>query len=318
MTTNPIAMSEPTQTCLICQAPLSFFQMRKSKLCGRGECNWRYALLQKQHEVCVVCGCPLAARELPNQVCANPDCQRAAVADRARHVYEQNQARDAAFIQQEIEQAERLRDRVMSAFGLREPDTFPLVVIPASTAGIVKLPEQRRRAFRDHLDSLISQANASPAAAPTAEESAPPPAARESEVQAVLSRACACCKGSCCGGGGDHAYLSVETLRRYQAANPGQHPAEVLAAYLERMGDRTVAGSCIYHRADGCALPRAMRADLCNRHYCKALLEFQRDLPATGSIRAFFVAANSGAIQTAALVHETRMLIVQGEGEPER
>ena len=238
--------------------------------------------------------------------------------DRGRRLYEQNQARDAAFIQQEIEQAEQLHDRVMSAFGLREPDTFPLVVIPASTARIVNLPEQRRRALRDHLDLLISPVDVLPEASPTAEESTPsPPTARESEIQAVLSKACACCKGSCCERGGDDAYLSVETLRRYRAANPDQPPSEVLAAYLERVGDRTVEGSCIYHQADGCALPRSMRADICNRHFCKALLEFQRDLPATGSIRAFWVAANSGAIQTAALVHETQMLIVQGEGESE-
>ncbi len=312
--------SEEIQTCWICRAPLSFFQARKSRLCGRGECDWRYARLQKQHEICLACGRPLSARELPAQVCANPDCQRAAVVDRGRRLYEQNQARDAAFIQQEIEQAEQLHDRVMDAFGFREPDTFPLVVIPASTAKIVNLPEQRRRAFRNHLESLISQADVLPEALPAAEESAPPPppTARESEIQAVLNKACTCCKGSCCGRGGDDAYLSVETLRRYRAANPDQRPSEVLAAYLERVSDRTVEGSCIYHQADGCALPRAMRADICNQHFCKALLKFQQNLPATGAIRAFFVAASDGAVRTAALVDETQMSIVQGEGESKR
>ena len=315
MTTNLVSISEEIRTCLVCHAPLVFLPARKSRLCGRGECDWRYALLQKQHGVCVVCGRPLSAGELPTQACATPACQRAAVADRARHIYEQNQARDAALIQQEIQRATQLRDRVMSAFGLREPDMFPLVVIPASTARIVNLPKRRRRAFRDHVDSLVSQADGLSEAPLATEESTSPLAVLASEVGAILGKACACCKGFCCGGGGDDAYLNVETIRRYRAANPDQRPSEVLAAYLERVGGRTVEGSCIYHQADGCALPRAMRADICNRHFCKALLEFQRDLPAKGPIRAFFVAASDGAVRTAALVSETQMLIVRGEGE---
>jgi hypothetical protein len=203
----------------------------------------------------------------------------------------------------------------MGAFGLREPDTFPLVVIPASTAGIVNLPERRRQALRAHLNLLVSQADGLPEAPLATGQSTSPMTARETEVGAILSKACACCKGCCCEGGGDVAYLNVETIRRYRAANPDQGAPEVLAAYLERVGDRTVEGSCIYHQADGCALPRAMRAEICNRHFCKALLEFQQDLPAAGPIRAFFVAASDGVVRTAALVSETWMLVVEGEGE---
>jgi hypothetical protein len=61
-----------------------------------------------------------------------------------------------------------------------------------------------------------------------------------------------------------------------------------------------------------------MRADICNQHFCKALLKFQQNLPATGAIRAFFVAASDGAVRTAALVDETQMSIIQGEGESKR
>jgi hypothetical protein len=122
--------------------------------------------------------------------------------------------------------------------------------------------------------------------------------------------ACSCCKGRCCEGGADHAYLKVETIRRYRAEHPDQRPRDVLAAYLDRVGHRSYEGSCIFHQGDGCALPRTMRADLCNRHYCKALLEFQRDLPNEGPIRAFFVAAHFGVVQTAALVHDKQMLTV--------
>ena len=318
MMTKTIGLPEAAPTCLICQAPLSFWQAQNSRLCGSGECDWRYALLRRQHEVCVVCGRPLSAQELPAQVCAAPACQRAAVAERGRVVYERNQARYAALIQQEIEQAARLRDRVMETFGLREPDSFRLTVIPAATNQLVNLPERRRRALRDHVNALIDQAAGWPAPPPMAEEPAPPPTERESRLQIVLGQACACCRGFCCEGGGDHAYLTVETIRRYQAAYPDQRPRDILAAYLERVGQRTVEGSCIYHQADGCALPRALRANLCNRHFCKALVEFQRDLSATGPIRGFFVAANYGVVHAAALVHDAQTLLVQGEGASKR
>ena len=317
MMTKTMAPPEVTSNCLICQAPLSFWQAQNSRLCSRGECEWRYALLQKRREVCVVCGRPLSTPELPTQVCAAPACQRAAVVDRGRMVYERNEARYAALIQQEIEQATRLRDQVMAAFGFLEPDSFRLAVIPAATARLVKPPERRRRALRDHLRAVISQTAELIASPLPAEEPAPPRTDRESRLQAVLSQACACCQGFCCEGGGDYAYLTVETIRRYQAANPDQRPRDILAAYLERVGPRTVEGSCIYHQANGCALPRALRAGLCNRHFCKALVEFQRDLPAAGPIRSFFVAAHYGVIQAAALVHDGRVLIVQGVGAPE-
>ncbi len=310
--TKTAVLPKETQACLICQAPLSFSRARDDKLCGRGECEWRYALLKSRHEVCVVCGRPLSARELPTQVCAASACRRVAVVERGRIVHERNQARYAALIQREIEQAARLRDRTMTAFGFREPNSFRLTVIPAATARLATLPEHRRRALRDHVSALISQTAGLPAPPPMAEEPPPPPTERESQLQAVLGKACACCKGFCCGGGGDHAYLNVETIRRYQAAHPDQRPRDILAAYLERVSHRTVEGSCVYHQADGCALPRAQRADICNRHFCKALVEFQRDLPTTGPIRGFFVAADYGALHAATLVHDTQVLVVQG------
>ncbi|MFO1424780.1 MAG: hypothetical protein U1F70_14235 [Candidatus Competibacteraceae bacterium] len=314
--TNTTALPKAAQACLICQAPLPFSPARDDKLCGRGECEWRYALLRRRREVCAICGRPLATPELPTQVCAASTCRRAAAVERGQVVHERNQARYAALIEREVEQATRLRDRVMTAFGFREPGSFRLTVIPAATARLVNLPERRRRALRDHVNALIGQTAGLPAPPPV-EEPVSPPTERESQVQAVLGKACACCQGFCCEGGGDRAYLTVETIQRIRVAHPGQRPRDILAAYLERVGHRTVEGSCVYHQADGCALPRALRADLCNRHFCKALVKFQRDLPATGPIRGFFVAADYGVLHAATLVHDSQALVVQGVKEPE-
>ncbi len=88
------------------------------------------------------------------------------------------------------------------------------------------------------------------------------PDARELEVKALMSKACGVCQGYCCGFGGNHAYLTVETIKRYMAEHPNQRPRDVLAAYLSHVGNKTFDRSCVYHRPGGCSLPRAMRGHL--------------------------------------------------------
>ncbi len=58
-----------------------------------------------------------------------------------------------------------------------------------------------------------------------------------------------------------------------------------------------------------------MRSDLCNRFFCKALLEFQHNLPVSGSVHGFFVTADYGELHTATLVHESHALIVSKVGQ---
>lgn len=307
------ASSAATSTCYVCDAPLVLQPARHDKLCGRRECAWQYALWRRQQKLCKVCGRPLALSELPTRLCAALDCQRVGLAEFSRQVAERRQTRTKILIEQEIAQAAELRDRVMRGFGFAKAEAFPLVVVPAFTAKLVNLPQRRRRNFRDHLMSLIAQSAAPVKAAATRDRSsdARPVPDLAPGVRAVLGMACACCKGRCCESGADHAYLDVGTIRRYRAAHPEQRPRDVLAAYWDRVGSRTYEGSCIFHQADGCALSRDMRSDLCNRHYCKALTVFQEQTPATGTVGAFFAAADSGSVCAAALAREGRMLIVQ-------
>lgn len=295
--------------CLICHAQLPFDPTRTKPLCAREDCRQRHALLRRQGWVCRICDRPLSARERPTQTCVAPRCQRAAVEGYAIQVYERNQARHRALLRQEIERAARLRDRVLAAFGIREPASFPLVVTPSMTAKLVPLSEQRKEAFRERLTTLVLRAFDPSEASVEPPRRAPAPApGQEPRVRAVLERACARCTGFCCQGGGDHAYLDVTTLRAYRAAHPELDSAALTAAYLDRAGAPAYQGSCIYHQADGCALPREMRSDLCNRFFCKALLEFQRDLPSSGPVRGFFVTADYGELHTATLVHEDQAL----------
>lgn len=308
MTTHTGFPSAGTSTCLICNAPLSWHGAQNNKLCGRAECAWRYALLQKQHKLCGVCGRPLSGQDLARGVCAAPECRRAAIAHRAREDHEQRVRQE----QRIREQATRFREQVISRFGIREPKSFHLAVIPAAVHRIARLPAQRRREFRDHLQSLIDRAAALPA--PTVVDQEPAIesiSAQDARLQAASGNACACCQGSCCRGGAyTYAYLDVETLQRYRAAHPEQQPRKVLATYMRYIGDETCEGSCVYHQADGCSLPREMRANICNEFYCGGLREFRESVPATGPVRGFFVAATDAGIQRAALVDEEQMLMI--------
>ena len=300
------------QRCLICQAPLFFPLASQEQLCGRGDCHWHYTLLRQQNKLCKICARPLTEKEVPARVCAAPECQRAACAEIMRRDREQREAQREVIRQR----ATRLFERVTTSFAIGDPTSFPLAVVPAYTAEITRLPRKRRSEFRAYLQWLIRQVLEFPDSATTATntdantDANASDSARTPQVLAALGKGCACCKGSCCQGGAfSHAYLTAERIRRYMAAHPQRSPRQVLADYMGFIGDRTFDQSCVYHQADGCSLPRAMRADICNLFLCGGLLEFEQKLPATAPLRAFIVAADS-TIQRAALIHEEQMLMV--------
>ena len=116
----------------------------------------------------------------------------------------------------------------------------------------------------------------------------------------MLNRACGLCRGFCCGNGADHAYLTVATIRLYMEKHLDEGPDEVRAAYLGCIRNDTVQGSCIFHQAGGCGLPREMRSETCNRYYCEGLTEFQKSLSGRDTARGFFVATEGEAILAAA------------------
>lgn len=310
---TPAVLATPSaathaRSCLICQTPLPWSPVPSDPpLCGRADCAWRYRLLQQQGKLCRACGRPLSAAEQPAGTCATLECQRTVSLPLIRQERERQEARQTALRQQ----AARLRGQIMRDFGLAQPDSFPIAIVPACTVGITPLPAKRRRAFRSHLMALIARAYATPAVPvrPEDQEATPlTPTGRDAEARQLLAHGCACCQGSCCQGGAHtQAYLEVSTIQRYRAAHPRQGPRAVLAAYLRPIGRQTYADSCVYHQADGCSLPRTLRAEICNRFFCSGLTEFAQQLPSSGPLRGFVVAADSG-IRRAALLHETQRL----------
>ncbi len=161
-----------------------------------------------------------------------------------------------------------------------DPRRFPMLGAVASSHAS-RLPRRRARALRVHLRRLANEALAQRAvAAPVGSLPAAPPVSApvppDVAAATLLGAACATCGGRCCRSGGEHAYLDVETLRRWLTAHPGSGRRAAVAAYASYLPDSSLRGSCVYHTSVGCALPRAMRSDICNRYECAGLVELAR------------------------------------------
>ena len=193
---------------------------------------------------------------------ANVRAQQAAFAEKARRVREQaareadENARHWALLQQHA--------------GADADGAVARLVLPSGPRRAQRLSQRRRRAYRAHLWRIVREARAGDAV------DAAPTAALASGVDPhapLRERLCAACAGGCCTQGGDGAYLTAATMQRVMAAQPALGPRALVAAYLGRLGTDSLPGSCINHTQGGCALPRELRSDTCNRYLCEAQKE---------------------------------------------
>lgn len=152
------------------------------------------------------------------------------------------------------------------------PDQFMRLALPSGPARQRTLGQRRRQRYRDHLQQIIAQAFL------PGDEVPPQDTVAVDPRSALPGQLCTLCRGGCCTRGGDTAYLSADTVRRFMAQQPHWQPEEVLSAYLDRLAPKTQAGSCINHTAGGCALPREMRSDVCNRYLCESQKALQERL----------------------------------------
>jgi hypothetical protein len=90
----------------------------------------------------------------------------------------------------------------------------------------------------------------------------------------VARTACSLCRGYCCKGGGDHGYLDERVMARVRQARPELDARAVIRLYVERVPASGYAGSCVFHGAEGCALDRSLRSDVCNSYFCNGLSNF--------------------------------------------
>jgi hypothetical protein len=176
-------------------------------------------------------------------------------------------------------------------------DEVTELTVPAYGGQLAPLPAARRRAFAAHLRTIIAEAFADPA-----------PRVRASESKGVQSAAteaaCAACRGQCCSHGGEHAYLDEDTIRRIARTWPELGPHGIAALYRARVAKESFAGSCVFHGARGCRLPRELRSDLCNEFYCNALKLFIRQRGVAIPQRLRILAKSAEGVQRSLVVEE--------------
>jgi hypothetical protein len=254
---------------------------------------------------CQICGSELHdTRWRLVGVCGGAKCQLA----RARLLQTSRLAEKQVGEQLRQQIAEAYRDQEAARLGIDRPEMILPAVVPANLRRIVTLPERRKRTFREFLMQLISQAATFRASQGyfeegenfilPAEKSEPSPgdsvgdssAAQPAILEKLLLRGCATCRGRCCNGGGNHAYLDVNALVHYMRRHPKQRPRHVLEAYLSRLPSKAYQNSCVYHRENGCALPREMRSDISREFFCEALWSLQRNYRQKAGVEMVFFA----------------------------
>jgi len=166
------------------------------------------------------------------------------------------------------------------------PETIQLVMIPTGLARTAPLPSARKVQYQKHLEDTIAEAiqyTSADDAIRDQHHAAHEHLKRQDEflqshpdISAASDTLCGLCKGGCCSTGGDHAFISPVTIRRLMDKAPDLTTQSILNSYLSHIHDHTIDQSCINQTESGCALPRAMRSDVCNVYFCDEVKSHQR------------------------------------------
>lgn len=227
-----------------------------------------------RNDVCRVCGCVLSLRQVIGRTCDDPQCRVA-----GRQAQTREMARKAS---QRLRHAVAVRSKARRWFRIvkqqspticslhgKATGALAVLLLPANTRRLAWLPESRKRAFINELESLVStmrQDGAHEAATPQQEDVGR--SADESSEPSPWEHSCAICGGCCCQTGGTTAYLRTAQIARYVQSHPGTGFDDAVRAYASYLPAVSFEGSCVYHARRGCALPPPMRSDVCLSFYC--------------------------------------------------
>lgn len=228
-------------------------------------------------------------------------------------------------VQARLEQEARLRKRALESRttiaqleGIASPERLGVGVLPSNDRALTPLPAERIDRFKQRLIGIVQQVlSPTEDQADTAEDSEPylPSPVLDAAKSQRVTAACATCRGHCCPQGGDHAFVNVETIERYLQQHPDHGREEIVAAYLSRIGAETFEDSCVYHAAQGCRLPREMRAAICNQYLCKGLNQFLFQLPDPVEGSSFVVATEEDQVVRSAIVDDDGVRVLAPSGE---
>lgn len=286
--------------CRSCARPLRH-QAGHQETCGRVACRAIYARNAGRRNEnslwCSVCKVLLQNSRLGLELCGDSDCQavwqRQVTAAKADRKHRQRLRL--------LELAGQARDGLAQAHGREDQRRLPIALVPHTDAPLAAPDPSRVAAICNHIVSLVTKAVCQPpmdSDEPRDLSSYHPDSTPTEDV--VFRNCCRLCRGDCCEAGGDHAFLSIKTMRRVREAQPELSPNAIVSRYVDHLPPTSLVGSCIFHGALGCSLPREMRADLCNRFLCKGLLE-TRQILSQETPAAIFVAS---ATETEIAAHE--------------
>jgi hypothetical protein len=201
---------------------------------------------------------------------------------------EQREGRDRNLA---LSQAFSVTRTMMQSGKLRPRGHFGVAPVPALENSLGPASPERQHRFRQHLDELLARWEAAKEnPTPDQQQHLPESPGRDHEL---LLQACATCRGHCCLPGGTHAFLKLETIRRWFMENPDSDTDECREAYLSHLGKRSYENSCVFHGEWGCALPRDMRGDTCNTWFCPSLEKLGRERKGN-PVAITVVVANAG------------------------
>ncbi|NBO91585.1 MAG: hypothetical protein EBV06_04620 [Planctomycetia bacterium] len=179
---------------------------------------------------------------------------------------------------------QRFRDHYAEQIGITDSATYPVLSLPSYQSVLRPIPPARRLALEAHLLAIYDEA--------AREDGWPPPTRPpiHPEAEALLRQACSMCGGNCCSTAKDHAYLNAGTVWRVMQDDPHFTAQDFVAAYLSALPSESWEGSCLFHGPAGCSLPRRLRSDTCNVHYCPPLAKWRDAMLPDGPFRAMVVA----------------------------
>lgn len=188
-----------------------------------------------------------------------------------------------------VRERERVEDRELLEAALAQRPELDaagvrVVDLPSADTATEVPSAARRAAYRRHLAEIVAEAAEHADVGSLSDEAdhrehaelraQDQRFAAQPGLQVACDALCMRCRGGCCERGGDDAYLSPLEARRWLDAHPEHTPDELLALYLHHQADEIIAGACINQTPTGCALPRDLRAEVCNRYFCEPLEAF--------------------------------------------
>jgi hypothetical protein len=123
---------------------------------------------------------------------------------------------------------------------------------------------KRREIFAAFLEQLIAEVSR-----PRAKAEGNP---NQKPEATTFADACAACRGHCCSKGGNDAYLDENAIAQAWARHPRLSKRALMQRYLDAIPKKAFADSCIFHAANGCSLPRSLRAPISEAYLCGPLV----------------------------------------------